>query len=358
MKKIFFIMLFVALIGFYPAASPANSGKPYCGGGQSEFTFGAITITTPKNNATTAACGDCVDKITITGIPAGAIVEGRAIVSEVFSNATTGPNVCGAAGPRYSYFPGTANKFWTPDRNVISVVPLNCSGSATCSFILDYPPPGEWHTPELHVDFQITVFIDVNGNGTYDQWGSSPDTTLVGPYFGGTGGWDPVCGSTGCTPGYWKNHDFPIGVDPIALVNTVFGITNGVNSNLTLVQALALKGGGESAFLRQAVAAYLSAIDPGPGWCYNRTVESSCTIGGCAYCWIGFPYYPQNPGWVDGVKDIVQDAYAANQFEDFKNLFAAANETQCALDDYPRWFGPCCTDLDRFCDWWLDNSVP
>jgi hypothetical protein len=354
-KKFFLIVCAVLLIGLTPAIVSAIDGKPIClAGAPTVRTDNGITITMPNNNATTNACSDCVDKITITGLPGDAIVDGKVIISEVFSNATSGDNVCESSSPRYSYFPGTTTKFWLPDRNIISVVPLACTpGVATCTLTLDYPPVSGWHSPELHVDVQITIYRETNGTPGYQPWPPYNDVLLFSPAnYGGTGGWDPYCVTTGCTPGYWKNHDFPSGVDPDAYVNTVFGIT--AVPGLTLIQALNQGGGGENALLRHAVAAYLDSMDPGTrsDWCWQKSFPAGCYTGGCAYCGASYRFTPAQ------VITLVQTAFAAEDFESIKNLFAAANETQCSIDDYPRWFGPCCTNLERFCSWWIANSVP
>jgi hypothetical protein len=66
-------------------------------------------------------------------------------------------------------------------------------------------------------------------------------------------------GGQGCTPGFWKNHPFPDGYSPDDLFVDVFGVVIADDPDLTLGQALNLRGGGENALARQAVAALLNA---------------------------------------------------------------------------------------------------
>jgi hypothetical protein len=86
---------------------------------------------------------------------------------------------------------------------------------------------------------------------------------------------DVVVASEVCSPGFWKNHTsqppWPATVSPSALFSTVFnssGITvgspdplQGTNfGNITLLQALNLRGGGFNTLARQAAAAYLDSL--------------------------------------------------------------------------------------------------
>ncbi|MCB9753336.1 MAG: hypothetical protein H6713_25630 [Myxococcales bacterium] len=136
------------------------------------------------------------------------------------------------------------------------------------------------------------------------------------PYYGlcvETGG-EPCCQdgecdaiSEGCTPGYWKNlgkHGDEWGaLDPAALVDEVFGISNSVDGELELHAALTLGGGGERALLRHAVAALLSARHPD----------------------VNYLYRPED------VVAMVQGAYASGQHEAVKNLLDVANNAGCGL---------------------------
>jgi hypothetical protein len=72
----------------------------------------------------------------------------------------------------------------------------------------------------------------------------------------------------GCTPGYWKQpHHLDsweaTGYDPDQSVYSAFGVGP---DDVTLLEALWLRGGGENAFLRHAVAALLNAAHPDVGY--------------------------------------------------------------------------------------------
>lgn len=113
----------------------------------------------------------------------------------------------------------------------------------------------------------------------------------------------------GCTPGYWKQpHHFdswPAPYVPGMQFREAFeyeGVQYGPE-DMTLLQALQAKGGGENAFLRHAVAALLNA-------------EHS-----------GVVYY--HPSWV---KWYVSYAYKNEAFEWVKDILAANNELGCPLN--------------------------
>ncbi|MEZ5450208.1 MAG: hypothetical protein R3E89_14995 [Thiolinea sp.] len=85
---------------------------------------------------------------------------------------------------------------------------------------------------------------------------------------------------------------------------TVFGIA--VDPNLTLVQALALKGGGINALLRHATAALLNAASD-----------------------VEYPYtQAEIIGWVQAAVE----SGSAQEIETLKNTLAAANELGCPLN--------------------------
>jgi hypothetical protein len=114
------------------------------------------------------------------------------------------------------------------------------------------------------------------------------------------------CDKTGCTPGYWKQEQhFDSWVDWIS-PEQYFDDYFGAGPHVTLLEALWMKGGGENAFLRHAVAALLNANHPDVEYRY---------------------YHPD-------VMQIVQDTYAANPppFEAVKDDFAYWNEMGCPLD--------------------------
>lgn len=73
------------------------------------------------------------------------------------------------------------------------------------------------------------------------------------------------------TPGYWKTHSFwPVAYNPGMTLETVFASTPSELDGTTLLQALSLKGGGETEgaqriLARAAVAALLNAATFGSG---------------------------------------------------------------------------------------------
>jgi hypothetical protein len=109
----------------------------------------------------------------------------------------------------------------------------------------------------------------------------------------------------GCTPGYWKQDhhlDSWMGYSP---EDTVLGVFGYGPEDVTLLEALGLKGGGENAFLRQVVAALLNAA--------NTEVN-----------------YPRDEVFV---KDKVVETYLGKyDFEFVKDKFEAYNELGCPLD--------------------------
>ena len=89
-----------------------------------------------------------------------------------------------------------------------------------------------------------------------------PDVTVINTLVGGPGG------TEGCTPGFWKTHaeDWDNGLAPNYQpgdnFHMVFGVEpadTGLHPNLTLEQALNLRGGNIKALTRHAVAALLNA---------------------------------------------------------------------------------------------------
>ena len=70
--------------------------------------------------------------------------------------------------------------------------------------------------------------------------------------------WDIVVrGGEGCSPGYWKNHDFPEGYSKNTLFDDVF---ENAFPGMTLQQVLEQGGGGLNALGRQTVSAYFNAL--------------------------------------------------------------------------------------------------
>ena len=106
----------------------------------------------------------------------------------------------------------------------------------------------------------------------------------------------------GCTPGYWRqaHHlDSWVGYDPDDKFDSVFGVD--ASDDLTLIEALRARGGGQHALMRHSVAALLNASS------------------------LDYAYSPA------GIIAMVQSAYASGEFENVKDLFEAANEAGCPL---------------------------
>jgi uncharacterized repeat protein (TIGR01451 family) len=93
--------------------------------------------------------------------------------------------------------------------------------------------------------------------------------------------------------------DWPAtGYDPGDDFDTVFGVANTRQTGLTLGEAVGMKGGGERALIRHAVAALLNAAHPDVDYLYTEAE----------------------------VIAMVQDAYSSGDFMGVKNLFEAQNE--------------------------------
>jgi hypothetical protein len=114
----------------------------------------------------------------------------------------------------------------------------------------------------------------------------------------------------GCTPGYWRNHssfargnqsDAWVGYVAGDLFDDVFGVVS--SDGDTLQQAVTSNGGGEQALQRHAVAAILNS---------SSSVDY---------------FYSEAE-----IIALVQSAYATDQFEGTKNLFAFQNELGCPLN--------------------------
>lgn len=96
----------------------------------------------------------------------------------------------------------------------------------------------------------------------------------------------PPTGTQGCTPGYWRQ---PQHLDSWKVYSTVadFDATFGVNffnPNITLLQAVALGGGGNNALARHAVAALLNAVNgSGVSYAYSTAQVIAIVQGSGAY---------------------------------------------------------------------------
>ena len=117
----------------------------------------------------------------------------------------------------------------------------------------------------------------------------------------------------GCTPGYWKqdqHHDSWVGYTPGQSYEATFGVNASFDpavpppGTFSLLWSLMLRGGGELALARHAVAALLNAANPSVHYRYS----------------------------VAEVIAIVQNAYGTGGFESAKNTLAAQNELRCPLN--------------------------
>jgi hypothetical protein len=110
----------------------------------------------------------------------------------------------------------------------------------------------------------------------------------------------------GCSPGYWRQEQhfasWPSPYLPEDSLADALG-TGEIEGEPTLLDGLEDGGGGQAAFLRQAVAALLNA----------------------AHGEIAYPFS------VDEVLALAEAAFATGEFEPVKDMFEAANEALCPL---------------------------
>lgn len=115
-----------------------------------------------------------------------------------------------------------------------------------------------------------------------------------------------ACGEEGCTPGYWKqpqHFDSWVGYDPSDDFDTLFGI-DAFDPDVTLLEALELKGGKFNSLARHAVAALLNAANP--------DVD-----------------YPLSESEIIA---LVQCVDAGSDWESVKDTLEGFNESGCPLD--------------------------
>ncbi len=78
-------------------------------------------------------------------------------------------------------------------------------------------------------------------------------------------------GGQGCTPGYWKNHEeawAATGYAPTDDLDATFSVDL-FDPNITLLEAVNARGGGNNRLARHGTAALLSAAHPGVGYPYS-----------------------------------------------------------------------------------------
>ena len=134
----------------------------------------------------------------------------------------------------------------------------------------------------------------------YFDNGTDPSDDSVQWVYESTNG-----GGEGCTPGYWKQEqhfDSWVDYSPGDFFSDTFGVIYDSDPELTLLEAVWLRGGGEAALARHAVAALLNAANPDVSYEYTDIIA------------------------------MVLDAYANEDFEGIKNLFEYENELGCPLD--------------------------
>ncbi len=110
----------------------------------------------------------------------------------------------------------------------------------------------------------------------------------------------------GCTPGYWKQEqhfDSWVGFAPTDSFADVFD----VGPDVTLLEALDLGGGDDTAFMRHAVAALLNASHP-----------NICYAGKYGNDW--------------EIQWFVKYTFIEGTFEYKKDILEAFNEARCPLD--------------------------
>ncbi|MEE8428398.1 MAG: hypothetical protein V3S33_02710 [Gammaproteobacteria bacterium] len=111
----------------------------------------------------------------------------------------------------------------------------------------------------------------------------------------------------GCTRGYWKkskHFDSWVAFSPGDKFEDAFPDAGAATGNKTLLKVLKTGGGKSKALGRQAVAAILNATNPAINYQYD----------------------------VNGVQQIVNDAYAGMSFKTAKDILRAANGAGCPLN--------------------------
>ena len=195
--------------------------------------------------------------------------------------------------PEWGFILDSASIDVTCDGFTVNVAGYSCEGEG-CGV----PPPQSkrtiivhdlWVTPidppgdDIEVPFVDSFDValgDFDESRTYDWTDLLGDTLPCGSYhiavevdmpcrYYNDLEEDIDCPCEGCTPGFWK-QEHPgtwTGYTPEQDFDAVFGVDE-FDPNITLLQALKLKGGGVNALARHAVAALLNAASPDvdSGW--------------------------------------------------------------------------------------------
>lgn len=162
---------------------------------------------------------------------------------------------------------------------------------------------------------------DVNENGDNDGWEEDENSDSGDEEgdekseeegnddrTGDDGDQDPAPENyRGCDPSYWGSADglsaWPDGISPVALVSEVFGVE--ILEGLTLNDALSLEGDGVNGLMREATAALLNAVHED----------------------VNYPFR------VEEIVSTTQAALSDGDVEAATDIFEAANELACPLDD-------------------------
>lgn len=156
------------------------------------------------------------------------------------------------------------------------------------------------------------------GDGTVETVDVNPDASFSSALefvLTGSGAIDDiiVCEQSdageGCTPGFWKTKPhqddwIPTGYSQSQLYDDVFGVSNLVDGELTLLDAVSLIGNSYNSFVRHSVAALLNAAHPDIA--YGLTEAE--------------------------VISKVQAAHSSGDFDSAKQEFEELNEQFCPID--------------------------
>lgn len=118
-------------------------------------------------------------------------------------------------------------------------------------------PVGQACDPRPHAKNTANTGIYYDEDPGYDAVLCNNPTGML---YAVTVSWDqPVVqqGGFGCSPGYWKNHNFPAGYSKNQLFSSIF---EDAFPGMTLQQVLSQGGGGIKALGRHTVSAYFNAV--------------------------------------------------------------------------------------------------
>jgi hypothetical protein len=292
------LVVLLALTTMAAAAAPAcpTSGRTIT------YTYNlpeprTVTVTKPKDSelCPNMDTGGCCDSIVITGLAEGWKVTGEVSVKFLFTT-------------KYRLGdPKAIQLYSTISVNAV----VGPTGIVTIGNIC-YPPAHNWPSGEIHVDLALLV-ADANN---LPVQGIGQDPNIPGTLGPGMGGWDPVCNTLACTPGYWKTHpEAWLGVKTTDLFSTVFQKTPSFNSLLTMIQATGTNGGGEKAMIRHCSSAYV-----GSKWVEYQKQYGNLAVGTC-------PYWAAGTYAADDIIQKVKDAYNGDvSFEAAHQYCAAMNQ--------------------------------